>query len=103
MLAKIWKKLLLAICIIACIFNVMLKLVNRTSLEVNLESVQHGESLVETLKTNNTNSIIESAENTTVETQMTDEAESSNEEAMKQSKDIEEIEENKQTDFVVIY
>ena len=33
MLAKIWKKLLLAICIIACLFNITYKLVNRVSLE----------------------------------------------------------------------
>ena len=33
MLPKIWKKLLLAICIIACLFNVTAKLVNRISLE----------------------------------------------------------------------
>ena len=40
MLAKIWKKLLLAICIIACIYNVMSKLVSRTSLERQLESIE---------------------------------------------------------------
>ena len=40
MLAKIWKKLLFAICIIACIYNVMNKLVSRTSLEVQLKSVE---------------------------------------------------------------
>lgn len=42
MLAKLWKKILLAVCIIACIFNVMTKLVNRTSLEANLKSVDDG-------------------------------------------------------------
>ncbi len=42
MLPKIWKKLLLAICIIACIYNIMSKLVNRNSLEVNLKSVDDG-------------------------------------------------------------
>ena len=40
MLAKIWKKLLLAICIIACIYNVMNKLVGRTSLETQLKNVE---------------------------------------------------------------
>ena len=40
MLAKIWKKLLLAICIIACIYNVMNKLVSRTSLETQLNSLE---------------------------------------------------------------
>ena len=40
MLAKLWKKLLFAICIIACIYNVMNKLVSRTSLEVQLKNVE---------------------------------------------------------------
>ena len=42
MLAKMWKKVLLAICIIACIFNIMSKLVNRHSLKENLESANDG-------------------------------------------------------------
>ena len=37
MLAKLWKKLLFAICIIACLFNITYKLVNRHSLKSNLE------------------------------------------------------------------
>ena len=45
MLAKIWKKVLLAICIIACIFNIMSKLVNRHSLKENLESANDGETV----------------------------------------------------------
>ena len=45
MLAKIWKKALLAICIIACIFNIMSKLVNRHSLKENLESANDGETV----------------------------------------------------------
>ena len=45
MLAKIWKKVLLAICIIACIFNIMSKLVNRHSLRENLESANDGETV----------------------------------------------------------
>lgn len=40
MLAKIWKKVLFAICIIACIYNVMNKLVSRTSLEVQLNNIE---------------------------------------------------------------
>ena len=47
MLAKVWKKVLLAICIIACIYNVMHKLVSRTSLEVQLQSVQEQTELTE--------------------------------------------------------
>lgn len=45
MLAKLWKKVLLAICIIACIFNIMSKLVNRHSLKENLESANDGETV----------------------------------------------------------
>lgn len=50
MLAKVWKKALLAICILACLFNVMYKLVSRTSLEVQLKSVQNQSSLIELFK-----------------------------------------------------
>ena len=42
MLAKLWKEILLAVCIIACIFNIMSKLVNRHSLKENLESANDG-------------------------------------------------------------
>ena len=45
MLAKLWKKVLLAVCIIACIFNIMSKLVNRHSLKENLESANDGETV----------------------------------------------------------
>ncbi len=38
MLAKIWKKLLMLILIIACLFNVITKLVNNLSLEDRLLS-----------------------------------------------------------------
>ena len=38
MLAKIWKKLLMFILIVACIFNVMSKLINNLSLEDELLS-----------------------------------------------------------------
>ena len=38
MLAKIWKKMLLAILIIACLFNVVSKLVNKVSLNKELLS-----------------------------------------------------------------
>jgi len=45
MLAKLWKKILFAICIIACLFNITYKLVNRHSLKSNLESVNDGETI----------------------------------------------------------
>jgi len=38
MLAKIWKKLGIFILIVACIFNIMLKLVQRISLNTQLKS-----------------------------------------------------------------
>lgn len=38
MLAKIWKKLLMFILIVACVFNVMSKLINNLSLEDELLS-----------------------------------------------------------------
>ena len=49
MLAQIWKKLLLAICIIAILFNVTSKLVNRISLEKAISSSPEGVNLVEML------------------------------------------------------
>lgn len=45
MLAKVWKKLLLAICIVACIYNIMSKLVNRNSLEANLKKANDGNTV----------------------------------------------------------
>lgn len=51
MLAKMWKKILLAICIIACLFNLVSKLVNRHSLETNLKSANDGNTIVDSLKT----------------------------------------------------
>lgn len=38
MLAKYWKKIGLFILIVACIFNVMTKIVNKTSLKSELEA-----------------------------------------------------------------
>ena len=63
MLAKVWKKVLLAICILACIYNIMHKLLSRTSLEFQLESVKNQSSIIDMLNTNTTN--------TTQETQKT--------------------------------
>ncbi len=47
MLAKVWKKALLAVCIIACLYNVMHKLISRTSLEVQLKSVETKTSVMD--------------------------------------------------------
>ena len=38
MIAKIWKKLLFFILIIACLFNIVIKLVNKSSLDEELQS-----------------------------------------------------------------
>jgi len=38
MLGKVWKKVLFFVLIIACVFNVMIKLVKRTSLKNEIES-----------------------------------------------------------------
>lgn len=38
MIAKIWKKLLLFILLVACLFNVVIKLVNKNSLDNELQS-----------------------------------------------------------------
>ena len=38
MLAKIWKKICLAILIIACLFNIVNKLVHKSSLKEELQS-----------------------------------------------------------------
>ena len=55
MLPRIWKKVLLAICIIACLFNIVSKLVNRNSLEVNLKSVNDGNTIWDALKKDEVN------------------------------------------------
>ena len=68
MLAKIWKKALLAICILACIYNVMYKLVNRTSLDEQLKSVVNQSNLLEMLD-NKKESTENKSNSTTNETQ----------------------------------
>ena len=71
MLAKVWKKALLAICMIACIYNVMHKIVSRTSLEFQLESVKNQSSIIDMLDTaptnsNSQNSLVENKHTSTV-------------------------------------
>ena len=68
MLAKVWKKLLLAICVIAILFNITSKLVKRTNLGSQLKSVIGGTSISEFFKNedesiNNTNTIVEKTKN----------------------------------------
>ncbi len=45
MLAKLWKKVALAVCIIAILFNITYKLVHRTNLKEQLTSVIGGEAI----------------------------------------------------------
>ena len=45
MLAKWWKKIALAICIIAILFNVTYKLIHRTNLKAELEAVKDGAAI----------------------------------------------------------
>ena len=112
MLAKLWKKVLLAVCIIACIFNIMSKLVSRTSLELNLKSVENGESIFSMFKeeeqenittTDDANSSeeIQSGTQTQVETQTGTEIPAENTETNEVTKQTEQT--SPITDFVVIY
>ncbi len=45
MLAKWWKRIALFICIVAILFNVTYKLVNRTNLKQEVKSVMGGEAI----------------------------------------------------------
>lgn len=45
MLAKIWKKVALAICIVAILFNITNKLVKKTNLKDELQSVMGGNAI----------------------------------------------------------
>lgn len=53
-MSKIWKKLLMVILILACLFNVVTKLVKRSSLKDELQS---SAQYMEELKENQENSI----------------------------------------------
>ncbi len=66
MLAKIWKKLLLAICIIAILFNITYKFVTRENLTEQMKSVLHGNVIEFSTEEENT-----TAEENVVETDNT--------------------------------
>ena len=60
MLAKVWKKALLVVCIVACMYNIMHKLISRTSLEAQLKSVENQNSIIDMLEdSKNTNQMVE--------------------------------------------
>ena len=64
MLAKVWKKVALAVCIIAILFNVTSKLVQKTNLKDELQSVLGGEAISFSEETSNSVNELNS-ENTT--------------------------------------
>ena len=53
MLAKYWKRIGLIILVIACLFNIMIKLVNKTSLKEELET--SGQYILEKEQSNTPN------------------------------------------------
>ena len=57
MLAKIWKKLLLAICIIAVLFNVTYKIVHRANLTEQMKSVLGGNVIEFSTEEEDTNKV----------------------------------------------
>ena len=59
MLAKIWKKLLLAVCIIAILFNVMYKLVHRVDITEEMKSVMGGNVIEFSTEEDDTNKVEE--------------------------------------------
>lgn len=65
MLSKIWKNLLLAICIIAILFNITSKLVNRISLEKTISSVPEGIDVKELLNIVDEENIVEQSATST--------------------------------------
>lgn len=68
MLAKIWKKLLLAICIIAILFNITYKFVSREKLTDQMKSVLHGNVIEFTTEEENTtidNKVVNTVDNNT--------------------------------------
>lgn len=62
--AKLWKKIALAVCIIAILFNITNKLVKKTNLKDELQSVLGGEAISFSEETSNTVNE-ENSENTT--------------------------------------
>ena len=94
--AKLWKKVLLAICIVACIFNIMSKLVSKTSLELNLKSVENGESILTVLKDKKEE--LKNSEDATAENKVENKLENT-----LQNTVIKDTEKTNISDFVVIY
>ncbi len=66
MLAKWWKKILFAICIIAILFNITYKLIHRTNLKAELDSVR-GEDAIKFSEDDRTKSIVDEGNSNTTE------------------------------------
>lgn len=108
MLPKIWKKLLLAICIIACLFNVTSKLVNRISLEKVINSEQEGVNVKELLnitdeepvvtKTTNSVSVYNTVENDEAVIPEENNQENISNEEVNEEQPMEEIDESKEAE-----
>ncbi len=116
MLAKMWKKILLAVCIIACLFNLTSKLVNRHSLESNLKSANDGNTVLDPIKTEKDDKIDNTASKQNTKTENTFTQSSKNTTVVEEEEETEverntESEENqekdkktyKYTDFVVTF
>lgn len=102
MLAKLWKKVLLAICIVACLFNIMSKLVNRTSLELNLkQAANQGTSIFsEYMNQSNENNVKQDTiDGVVIQNTQTDNSENSTIEESQTNNE----ENEKESDLVVIY
>lgn len=99
MIAKIWKKLLLAICIIAILFNITAKLVNRISLEKAISSSPEGIDLKEILNITNEETTTSSDYTNNVSRYKTVEEVEAEQEAMRQESE-EPIEEASQEEPV---
>ena len=56
MLAKIWKKVCIFILIVACLFNIVMKLIDRVSF--NKEAVESAKYMIEQYKTENDKNVI---------------------------------------------
>lgn len=62
MIAKIWKKLLLFILLIACLFNIVIKIVNKSSLNQELQSSAQYIETQQKMENETTNSITKKAQ-----------------------------------------
>lgn len=106
MLSKIWKNLLLAICIIAILFNITSKLVNRISLEKTISSAPEGIDVQELLNIVEEEPVVEGSSVSTYNTAADETVQAETEENV-ETQEIPQVEENKSgvfdiTDFTTL-